>query len=193
MSNIIAVIGATGAQGGSVAHKFLQDKSWKVRAITRNVNSDAAKSLASLGAEVVFADLDDEPSLLEAFEGATAIFGVTNFWEHIYSKSISAEECMDIEYGQACALANAVAKTPSLKHYIWSTIPSSEVVSNGKVKVYHFDGKAKADDYIRDEHPELAVKTTFLWVGYYPANMAIFPMMKVTPMVSIFLLALSGM
>ncbi len=185
MSKTIAVIGATGAQGGSVARKFFQDKSWKVRTITRNVNSNAAKSLGSSGAEIVGADLDDEGSLIKAFEGATAIFGVTNFWEPMFSKSLSAEECMNIEYGQACALANAAAETPTLEHYIWSTIPNSEAVSNGKVKVYHFDGKAKADDYIREKLPGLAAKTTFLWVGYYPSNMAYFPMLMATPMVSI--------
>ena len=184
MSKIITVIGATGSQGGSVARKFLEDKSWKVRAITRNINSDAAKSLASSGAEIVSADLDDEASLVKAFEGATAIFGVTNFWEHFFSKPVGAEACMNIEYAQACALANAAVKTSTLKHYIWSTIPSSEALSNGRLKVWHFEGKAKADDYIREKLPELAAKTTFLWVGYYPANVAHFPMLKAIPMVS---------
>lgn len=68
MSKIIAVIGATGAQGGSVAEQFLQLDGWQVRAITRNADSDKAKALASKGAEVVTADCWDEASLIKAFE-----------------------------------------------------------------------------------------------------------------------------
>ena len=81
---IIAVIGATGAQGGGVARAILNDKSgeFSVRALTRNVNSDKAKALTDIGAEVVKADLDDYESLKKAFEGAYGVFGITNFWEH---------------------------------------------------------------------------------------------------------------
>lgn len=68
MTQIIAVLGSTGAQGGSVVRKLLKDKTWHVRALTRNVNSDAAKSLKDEGAEMVAANLDDEKSLLKAFD-----------------------------------------------------------------------------------------------------------------------------
>ena len=74
MSNqkIIAVLGATGAQGGGLARAILDDPSggFAVRALTRNPASDKAKALADRGAEVVAADLDDEASLAEAFAGA---------------------------------------------------------------------------------------------------------------------------
>src|SRR4051812_24957165 len=81
---LIAVIGATGAQGGGVVRAILNDKSgeFAVRAITRNVNSDKAKELASLGVEVVTADLDNEATVTKAFAGAYGAFLVTNYWEH---------------------------------------------------------------------------------------------------------------
>lgn len=74
MSKIIAVIGATGAQGGSVANEFLKLDGWKVRAITRNASSDKAKALQSQGAEVVTADCWDEASLVKAFEAGLPRF-----------------------------------------------------------------------------------------------------------------------
>ena len=70
MSKTIAVTGATGAQGGSVA-RVLLEAGWKVRAITRNSQSEAAKKLASQGAQVVEASFDDESSLQKAFEVPT--------------------------------------------------------------------------------------------------------------------------
>src|SRR6266571_5975511 len=81
---VIAVIGATGLQGGGLVRAILNDKSGGLaaRAVTRNVNSDKAKELSKLGAEVVVADLDDVESLKRAFRGAYGAFCVTNFWEH---------------------------------------------------------------------------------------------------------------
>jgi uncharacterized protein YbjT (DUF2867 family) len=73
MAPILTVIGATGAQGGSVVNQALKDGKYKVRAITRNVNSDKAKALASRGVEVVAADVNDEQSLTKAFEVSIAI------------------------------------------------------------------------------------------------------------------------
>lgn len=68
MAPILTVIGATGAQGTSVVNHALKDGKYKVRAITRNVNSDKAKALASRGVEVVAADVNNEQSLTKAFE-----------------------------------------------------------------------------------------------------------------------------
>ena len=64
----IAVLGATGVQGGSVVQALLKDKSWKVRGITRDTSKDAAKALEKQGVEVIAANIDDEGSLLKAFE-----------------------------------------------------------------------------------------------------------------------------
>ena len=81
---IIAVLGATGAQGGGLVRSILADKSgdFTARALTRDVNSDKAKALADLGAEVVAVDIDNYESLKKAFEGAYGVFAVTFFWEH---------------------------------------------------------------------------------------------------------------
>ena len=67
----IAVLGATGVQGGSVVQALLKDKSWKIRGITRDTSKDAAKALEKQGVEVVSANIDDEKSLLKAFEVGT--------------------------------------------------------------------------------------------------------------------------
>lgn len=68
MAKVIVVMGATGAQGGSVARRLANNPKWKVRAVTRNPDGDAAKSLVSLGCDVVSANLDDIDSLVKAFE-----------------------------------------------------------------------------------------------------------------------------
>jgi uncharacterized protein YbjT (DUF2867 family) len=80
---IIAVVGATGAQGGGMARAILADAQggFAARALTRKPESDKAKALAAQGAEVVAADLDDVESLKRAFAGAYGAFCVTNYWE----------------------------------------------------------------------------------------------------------------
>ena len=82
----IAVIGATGAQGGSLTRAALADTSgeWAVRAITRKTDGDVARELAAAGAEVVRADLDDVESLKEAFDGAYGAFCTPDFWEQFF-------------------------------------------------------------------------------------------------------------
>ncbi len=81
---IIAVVGATGAQGGGLVRAILADKSgeFTARALTRNVHSDKAKELATLGVEVVATDIDNLESMKNAFNGAYGAFCVTAFWEH---------------------------------------------------------------------------------------------------------------
>src|SRR5688500_18436169 len=114
MAKIIAVVGATGVQGGGLARAILAEPNsgFSVRAITRDPNKDNAKALAAKGAEVVSANLDDVESLKKAFAGAHGVFGVTNFWEHF-----SAEK----EKAQAKNIADA-AKAAGVKHVIWSTL-----------------------------------------------------------------------
>jgi len=171
---IIAVVGATGLQGGGLAHAVLADKasSFAVRALTRNVNSDKAKELAKAGAQVVAADLDDLDSLKRAFAGAHGAFCLTNFWEHM-----SPEK----EFAQANAMAEA-AKQTGVRHAIWSTledtrkwVPLSDArmpTLMGKYKVPHFDAKGEADDVFR----QLGVPTTFLLTSFYWDNLIFFGM-----------------
>ena len=171
---VIAVIGATGLQGGGLVRAILNDKSdvLAARAVTRNVTSDKAKELSKLGAEVVVGDLDDVESLKRAFRGAYGAFCVTNFWEHL-----SPEK----EFAQASHLAEA-AKQAGLQHVLWSTledtrrwVPLSDTrmpTLMGKYKVPHFDAKGEADDVFR----KLGVPTTFLLTSFYWDNLIYFGM-----------------
>src|SRR6266566_3768887 len=171
---IIAVVGATGAQGGGLVRAILNDKNgpFTVRAITRDVNSDKAKALAEAGAEVVAADVDDVKSLKRAFEGAHGAFCVTFFWAHLKPEK---------ELSQARNMAQA-AKDAGVKHVIWSTledtrksIPLSDdrmPTLMGKYKVPHFDGKGEADAIFA----KLGVPTTFLVTSFYWENFIYFGM-----------------
>jgi uncharacterized protein YbjT (DUF2867 family) len=144
---IIAILGATGAQGGGLVRAILNDPNggFTARAITRDVNSDKAKELAKLGAEVVAGDVDDPASLKKAFEGAYGAFCVTFFWAHF-----SPEK----EIAHATAMAEA-AKHAGTKHVVWSSledtrkwIPLSDnrmPTLQGKYKCPHFDAKGEAD------------------------------------------------
>ncbi|KAJ4403163.1 hypothetical protein N0V91_006739 [Didymella pomorum] len=174
---IIAVTGATGSQGGGVLNVMKGVPGWKVRALTRNLTSDAAKKLTGAGIEVVKADFDDEGSLRQAFDGVQAVFAVTNWWEHLFQGK-SQDEAGEIEEEQGMKLARAAAATPTLEHYIWSTTPSAKRKFKGKVLTPHMDYKANVDARIKAELPSLAAITTYLYFGYYPQNMAFFPLIK---------------
>jgi uncharacterized protein YbjT (DUF2867 family) len=169
---VIAVVGATGAQGGGLVRAILadQDSRFMARAITRNVNSDKAKALAASGAEVVAANVDDEASLRRAFEGAYGAFCVTFFWDHL---------SVEREQAEAAAMARA-AKATGVQHVIWSTLDDTRKfiplddprmpTLHGKYKVPHFDGKGEADQYFRDA----GVPTTFLLTVFYWDNFIYF-------------------
>lgn len=162
---IIAVVGATGAQGGGLVRAILDDPAgqFAVRAITRRPDSDAAQALAARGAEVVAGDLDDEASLTRALQGAYGAYFVTAFWEY---------NSVEREQAQARAMAGA-AKAAGLQHVIWSTLPDTRLhipedddrapTLLGRYKVPHFDGKAEADAFFT----EAGVPTTFLSTTMY--------------------------
>jgi uncharacterized protein YbjT (DUF2867 family) len=169
---IIAVVGATGAQGGGLIRAILADREgpFTARALTRNPESENARALADAGAEVVQADLDDEASLERAFAGAYGVFALTNFWEHFSP---------DKELAQAANMAHA-AKAAGVKHVIWSTledtrrwVPLSDdrmPTLQGRYKVPHFDAKGEADQIFRDA----GVPTTFLLTAFYWDNLIYF-------------------
>ena len=169
---IIAVFGATGAQGGGVARAILHDSNsgFAVRAITRDINSEKAKELAGMGAEVVAADIDDKQSLKKALEGAYGAYFVTFFWAHF-----SPEK----EYAEAQSMAEA-AKEAGLKHVIWSTLEDTRKwvpleddrmpTLQGKYKVPHFDAKGEADQIFID----LGIPTTFMRASFYWDNFIYF-------------------
>jgi uncharacterized protein YbjT (DUF2867 family) len=169
---IIAVVGATGAQGGGLVRAILADRNgeFRVRALTRNPDSDKARALAAAGAELVRADLDDQASLERAFAGAHGVFALTNFWEHF-----SPEK----ELAQAGNQARA-AKAAGVHHVIWSTLEDTRrwvplgddrlPTLQGRYKVPHFDAKGEADQIFR----VLGVPTTFLLTAFYWDNLIYF-------------------
>ncbi len=171
---IIAVVGATGMQGGGLVRAIVNDKGgeFAARALTRKTDSDKAKAMTKLGAEVVAADLDDVESLKRAFAGAYGAFCLTNFWEHF-----SPER----ELAQAKNMAQA-AKAAHVKHVIWSTledtrkwVPLSDnrmPTLMDKYKVPHFDAKGEADRLFT----ESGVPTTLLLTSFYWDNLIMFGM-----------------
>ena len=173
---LVTVVGATGAQGGGIVDLLLKDPNYSVRAITRNPQSETAKALAAKGAEVVAADADSVPSLIAAFQGSHAIFAVTNFFEPFMRFDLNPDKAVETEVLQGINLAKAASATPTLEHYIWSTLPSSKKISGGKYSVPHFEGKVKIDEHIKSDKA-LHAKTTFLWVTFYASNLD-FPMYR---------------
>jgi uncharacterized protein YbjT (DUF2867 family) len=169
---IIAVVGATGVQGGGLVKAILNapDKQFTVRAITRNANSDKAKKLAEMGAEVVEADIDDEKSLVKAFDGAYGAFCVTFFWDHM-----SPER--EIEEAERMAKA---AKQTGVQHVIWSTLEDTRnwiplndnrmPTIHEKYKVPHFDAKGFANHLFTN----LGLPVTFLQTSFYWENFIYF-------------------
>ena len=129
---IIAVVGATGLQGKGVVNALKKDGSFKVRAITRNPDKYQGKA-----DEAVQGDLTDLESLTKAFKDAHGVFVVTNFWE-------GADELAE---GR---IAVEAAKNANVNHFIWSTLPNVEEISNGKFEVPHFTGKAKVDELVKN-------------------------------------------
>ena len=171
---VIAVLGATGAQGGGLVRAILNDPSggFSARVLTRNLNGAKAKEFARLGAEVVAADVDNPESLNKAFEGAYGAFCVTFFWAHF-----SPEK----EMAHAKAMADA-AKSARLHHVIWSTLEDTRKwvplgdnrmpTLQGKYKVPHFDAKGESNHFFTDA----GVPTTFLLTSFYWDNFIHFGM-----------------
>ncbi|KEF63428.1 uncharacterized protein A1O9_01406 [Exophiala aquamarina CBS 119918] len=169
MSGLLVVIGATGGQGKSVVEEALKRGTFqKIRGTTRNASSPNAQQLISLGVEMCEADMNDEQSLVRAFQGATNVFAMTDFYESF--RKTDPWRAMNLEYQHGINLANAAAQTPTLRHYVWSTLPSAQRITKKKIFVAHFEAKARVDDYMKSTHPELCKKTTFLWLGFFNIN-----------------------
>src|SRR6185437_13895515 len=161
-------------QGGGLVRAIMTDHNgeFKARAVTRDVNSDKAKALAELGAEVVHADLADADSVDKALEGAYGAYFVTFYWAHFSPEQEKAEAAM---------FAKA-AKKAGIKHAIWSTLEDTRELEPldddrmptlmGKYKVPHFDAKGESNKIFTD----LGVPTTFLLTSFYWDNLIYFGM-----------------
>jgi uncharacterized protein YbjT (DUF2867 family) len=150
MKKTIAVIGATGSQGKGVVNALVHESSFNVRAITRNPEKYSGKAH-----EAVYADLNDLQSLKEAFKDVYGVFVVTNFWE-------GADE---IAQGKNAVEA---AKATGVQHFIWSTLPDVESISNGEFDVPHFTNKAKVDDLVKNAGFKYS---TFVEAPFYYQNL----------------------
>jgi uncharacterized protein YbjT (DUF2867 family) len=171
---IIAVFGATGAQGGGLVRAIAADQSggFTARAITRNPRSDKAQALAALGVEVVAADTDEPATLAPALAGAYGAFCVTNFWEILDA---------DREGVQAAAMAHATLQA-GVQHVVWSTLEDTRKwvplddnrlpTLYGKYKCPHFDSKGAVDQVFRTQ----AAPTTFMRAAFYWDNFVHFGM-----------------
>jgi uncharacterized protein YbjT (DUF2867 family) len=162
MSKILAVFGATGVQGGSVINYVLNDpelsQKYKIRAITRDVNTDKAKQLKEK-VEVIQGDVLDPASLKTALAGAHTIFAMTT--------PSFGPDGLEVEYNSSKAIVDVACQQKS-EYIIFSTLPGVKEISGGKyANVTPFDAKAKAEQYIRG----LPIKSAFLSLGFFMENL----------------------
>ncbi|SPO06065.1 related to nitrogen metabolic regulation protein nmr [Cephalotrichum gorgonifer] len=179
----ITIVAATGNQGGAVAKVFLDLPGWNVRCLTRRTSSEKALALKALGAEVVQADLGDSNSMVEAFKGAHAVFVNTDFWLPYmnalakgHGQDASRTLAYNTEVQHAKNAAIAASKTPTLERYVYSALGPMKAASGGKYsQSYHWDTKADSVNFIETELPELAKKTSYIYLGAYSTNPFLFP------------------
>lgn len=155
----ILVLGATGAQGGSVSRHLLGDDGFQVRCFTRKPDSDAATILRDRGAEIVQGDLSQTETIRKALDGVWGVFGVTNFWEHFENEETQGKN-----------LIEAVRKSDA-SFFIFSSLPAAGEISNGSLTVPHFDIKARLEKEIRT----LSLPCCFVHVAFYYENFLTFP------------------
>lgn len=188
MSKLVVVVGITGNQGGSVADTFLTDKTWRVRAITRDPSKPAAQAWTSRGVELVAADQDDVGSLTKAFTGAHAIFAMTDYWAPLSDPKLRAtaaergitaeQQCANLETQRGKNMAVAAASPEvqkTLERFVYSSLPDATRLSGGKyAKVWHFDSKAAIEEFVRHDpamvSAGLSQKSSFIHVGVYVDN-----------------------
>ncbi|KZT59952.1 NAD(P)-binding protein [Calocera cornea HHB12733] len=166
MSNkLIVVLGATGTQGGSVVDAILKHNNYTVRGVTRDPDAPASKALKEKGVDVVSANLTDKQSLVKAFEGAYAVFGVT----------IPFTQDSEELQGRNIVDAAKEAKVPLL---VWSSLPGAREASNGKyTTIRHFDQKSAVDKYIATA----GQPTVILHTGGFAENVLTFQQLNPDP------------
>ncbi|KAJ5291020.1 hypothetical protein N7478_000271 [Penicillium angulare] len=177
----IAVVGATGTQGSSVARTFLSQTGWHVRCLTRSTSSDKAQSLAREGAELVEANLSDPESLRRAFAGVHAIFLNTDYWEPYRQAVVSGKDAetsgkigYDTETSFGKNAINAALEVPTLERFVYSALGPMNAASGGKYPYsYHWETKAHLVDYIQST--DLGEISSYIYVGAYLTNQFIYP------------------
>ena len=148
---IILVTGATGNQGGAIAHQLLQRGKFKVRAMVRDQNKPAAQALQQAGAELVQADFNDRASLDRALQGVYGVFSIQDF-----------KDGVETEIRQGSAIADA-AKAAGIQHFVYSSVGSAE----RNTGIPHFESKFQVEEYIRSiELPYTILRPVFFFYNY---------------------------
>jgi uncharacterized protein YbjT (DUF2867 family) len=139
---LITVIGATGNQGSGIINTVLAIPTLKakyaLRGVTRDLESAKAQALMQRGVEMVKADLNDVESLRAAMRGSYGAFGVTDFWA-VHSQEIEMQQGKNIF--EAC-------KAEGVSHYVYSSLPYAEKVTEGVLNLPYYDGKAMVEEFI---------------------------------------------
>lgn len=162
----VVVCGATGNQGSAVVQGLLNSQIWKVIALSRNPSSDRSQALKKKGVEVVRADMQDKASLIQVFEKAHGVFGVTQPWSYNYKK---CDPDAEVEQGrnivEACLQAG-------VKHLVFSTA----VHGRAKTGIPHIDSKLIIEEYVL----ESGIPYTFLQPTSFMENIGThyFPVKK---------------
>ncbi|OXV05955.1 hypothetical protein Egran_06275, partial [Elaphomyces granulatus] len=167
---LVVVLGATGSQGLSIIEYLFKHSSslFRVRAVTRDPTSSKAQSLASLGAEVTKADLDDEPTLRTALEGANAVFALTDFYDKMTIES---------ELSRGLRIAKIASELPDLEHFVLSSLPDARTLFGGKYQFnLPYNSKAYIKEGIEKGYPSLWGKTTALYISFYYQNWLKYPL-----------------
>src|SRR5438128_8184823 len=131
---LVLITGATGHQGGATLRHLAKRGGFKLRALTRKPDGDAAKAVAAVGAEVVAGDLDDAASLERALAGAWGVFAVQNTWE----AGVEREE----EQGKRIA---EIARRQGVQHLVYSSVASA----HRHTGIPHFDNKWRVEEKVR--------------------------------------------
>lgn len=181
---IIAVVGATGTQGASVARTFLALPNWHVRCLTRSPSSEKSQELAKQGAEVVKAELNDPESLHEAFAGVHAIFLNTDYWQpYRQAKASGEDEATSCKIGYDTEVAfgkNAIdvaLEVPTLERFVYSALGPMNAASGGKYPhSNHWETKAYLVNYIQST--KLKAISSFIYVGAYLTNAFLYPKLR---------------
>jgi putative NADH-flavin reductase len=162
---VLAIVGATGTQGGSIIDNVLSspelNAKYSVRGLTRDPTSERAQALIAKGVEVLKADVDDLESLQSAFAGSWGVFGMTDFWS-VMSKA------REVEQGKNIFLA---CKAANVKHLVWSSLPNVAKLSKGKHTLVHqFDGKAEVEEFIESRKLEAGMVVSYFLPAMFTTN-----------------------
>ncbi|KAN0037489.1 hypothetical protein ACTFIV_002840 [Dictyostelium citrinum] len=170
MKKLITVFGASGQQGGGVVQALLKNSNFKVRALTRNPDSEVSLKLKEQGVEVVKCDdSDSKEKIQEALKGSYGVFCVTNYWAYFEK---------EVEYG--CNMADA-ALSAGVRHFIFSGLTPMNKISKGHFTVPHYDQKYKIEEYIRElskSNPTTFISSFVYAPGYMQNFLSFYPPKK---------------